>query len=163
MSLNNHTIYLFLGFQLSAFQKSVIMSGPQGPAAPPLPLEGLAGRLASLSKQLGPPIGPSGPQLPPCPPAPNLSTVGQSHQKPVVPNVEYQRSLNSLASSIHSTPSTAPWPFCQNCITNALLYDYFAPKVTLVNALLLEVDALGHDTRPREFNIFLLLIITYAL
>merc|ERR1719370_1853638 len=33
--------------------------------------------------------------------------VGQSHPKPVVPNVEYQRSLNSLASSIHSTPSTA--------------------------------------------------------
>ena len=107
MSLNNHTIYLFLGFQLSAFQKSVNMSGPQGPAGTALPLEGLAGRLASLSKQISPPIGPSGPQLPPCPPAPNLSTVGQSHQKPVVPNVEYQRSLNILASSIHSTPSTA--------------------------------------------------------
>ena len=106
LSLNNHTIYLFLGFQLSAFQKSVNMSGPQAPAGPPLPLEGLAGRLASLSKQLGPPIGPSGRQLPPCPPAPSLSTVGQSHPKPVVPNVEYQRSLNSLASFIHSTPST---------------------------------------------------------
>ena len=111
MSLKNQMIYLFW-FQLSAFQKSVIMSGPQGPAAPPLPLEGLAGRLASLSKQLGPPIGPSGPQLPPCPPAPSLSTVGQSHPKPVVPNVEYQRSLNSLASSIHSTPKHcwAPTP-----------------------------------------------------
>ena len=97
----------FFGFQLAAFQKSVNMSGPQGPAGPALPLEGLAGRLASLSKQLGPPIGPSGPQLPPCPPAPSLSTLGQSHLKPAVPNVEYQRSLNSLASSIHSTPSTA--------------------------------------------------------
>ena len=50
-----------------------------------------------------------------------------------------------------------------NYITNAPLYDYFAPKVALVNALLLEVDALGHDTRPRELHIFLLLIIIYAL
>ena len=97
---------IYFGFQVAAFQKSVNMSGPQGPAGPALPLEGLAGRLASLSKQLGPPIGPLGPQLPPCPTAPSLSTVGQSHPKPVVPNVEYQRSLNSLASSIHSTPST---------------------------------------------------------
>ena len=55
------------------------------------------------------------------------------------------------------------WPFCQNYITNALLYGYFAPKVALVNALMLEVDDLGHDARPRELNIFLLLMIIYAL
>ena len=105
MSLNNQTIHLFSISPRRVPEKCEHVWPPRPRWAAP-PLESFAGRLASLSKQLGPPIGPSGPQLPPCPPAPSLSMVGQSHPKPVVANVEYQRSLNSLASSIHSTPST---------------------------------------------------------